>query len=433
MSRPRAASLAAVFAVVFIDLLGFGIVLPLLARYGKYHQADGLTLGALMASFSAMQFLFAPFWGRLSDRVGRRPVLLVGLAGSVVSYALFGWADGLAPDARPLGLSPLGWLFVSRIGAGVAGATITTAQAYIADVTSRENRAKGMALIGAAFGLGFTFGPLIGAPFVSGTLADRPSSAPGYLAAGLSAAALAFAWFFLREPERHAGSAVKPRGRVDLLADPLRAAMVAEIHLTTAAFALFESTLTLLTARLGYADRGNYLVFAFVGFVLTLAQGLLVRRLAPRLRERRMAPLGLALMTAGLLALVFVRPGEAAASGVLFAGLVVTVVGFAFLTSSLSALLSLTAPATEQGAVLGLGQSAGALARITGPVLGLWLFDRSPTATYALAAAAMAVGLVTIVPVLAAVRRSGRDDVSEAAVDPAEAIPPPVDAAGRIG
>ena len=160
---PRKASLLVIFLTVFIDLLGFGMVLPLLPIYAKDfarqldlsegHTQVGLLIGLLMSSFSLMQFIFAPLWGRLSDRVGRRPVLMVGLAGSVVFYSLF----GIATVYRSLPL-----LFVSRIGAGIAGATISTAQAYIADATSLENRAKGMALIGAAFGLGFTFGPLFG-------------------------------------------------------------------------------------------------------------------------------------------------------------------------------------------------------------------------------------------------------------------------------
>ena len=187
-----------IFVTVFIDLLGFGIVLPLLPRYGEHFGLDRL-LGPLMASFSAMQFLFAPFWGRLSDRVGRRPVLLVGLAGSTVFYGLFGFATSLGNGGEFLGLSVIPWLFITRIGAGIAGATIPTAQAYIADSTTAEGRGKGMALIGAAFGIGFTFGPLLGAMFVSSELDGPPSPMAGYVASGLSA--LAFLWAVARLPE----------------------------------------------------------------------------------------------------------------------------------------------------------------------------------------------------------------------------------------
>ena len=186
-----------IFLTVFIDLLGFGMVLPLLPIYAKQFAVDesGWIIGLLMSSFSAMQFLFAPMWGRFSDRVGRRVVLMIGLTGSVVFYALF----GLAAAQRSLAL-----MFVSRIGAGLCGATIGTAQAYIADVTTRETRARGMALIGAAFGLGFTFGPLIGAAALISSGSDEQigtSPWPGYVAAMLSSMALLMAFFWLPESQ----------------------------------------------------------------------------------------------------------------------------------------------------------------------------------------------------------------------------------------
>src|SRR4051812_16422012 len=191
MDSLRRGSLVVIFLTVFIDLLGFGMVLPLLPIYAKQFTSDksGLLIGLLMASFSAMQFLFAPMWGRLSDRIGRRPVLMIGLAGSIVFYTMF----GLATMWRNL----VG-LFVSRIGAGIAGATIPTTQAYIADTTSLQERAKGMALIGAAFGVGFTFGPLFGYLALPSGEGD-PGPGPGFAAAALSAVALALAYFKLPE------------------------------------------------------------------------------------------------------------------------------------------------------------------------------------------------------------------------------------------
>src|SRR5579883_631516 len=165
--KSNRSALLIIFLVVFIDLFGFGIVLPLLPRYGKdfiapelSNTARGLILGALMSSFSAMQFIFAPIWGRVSDRIGRRPILLLGLLSSVVFYSLFGVASMFGKEGwRELGLM---LLFISRLGAGIAGATLGTAQAAIADSTSPANRSRGMALIGAAFGIGFFFGPLLG-------------------------------------------------------------------------------------------------------------------------------------------------------------------------------------------------------------------------------------------------------------------------------
>lgn len=413
MPRSRAASLAAIFAVVFIDLLGFGIVLPLLARYGKFFEADAW-LGALVASFSAMQFLFAPAWGRLSDRVGRRPVLLVGLAGSAASYAVFGIATGMEKDATLLGLSPLAWLFISRIGAGIAGATISTAQAYIADVTGAAERAKGMALIGAAFGAGFTFGPMLGAAFVSDDPNAAPSPYPGYLAGALSALAFIFAAIVLKEPERHLTSASAARsGRWAMLSEPVRLALFGQIFLTTGAFAIFESTLALLSGHLGYSDRENFYLFAFVGITLTVAQGLLVRRLAPRLREHRMAPIGIILLAVGLATLAFLESGGDVITVAFYGALMLCVIGFAFVTPALQSLLSLTTRADQQGVVLGLGQSANALARIFGPLVGVWLFQRSVPLAYGASAGVMLLGLAAIFPVLAVLKRHVIDEPAD--------------------
>ncbi len=189
-TTPPKGALLTVFLVVFIDLLGFGIVLPLLARYADTvltktslpASSYGLIIGLLMSTFSLMQFIFAPIWGRISDRVGRRPILILGLAGSVVFYALFGYAstEGVREQDATLALI---LMFVARIGAGIAGANISTAHAVIADCTPKEKRAHGMALIGIAFGIGFTFGPLL-AGFTMWLAPDRLELA-GYSAAVL--------------------------------------------------------------------------------------------------------------------------------------------------------------------------------------------------------------------------------------------------------
>ena len=213
MNSPRRGSLLVIFLTVFIDLLGFGMVLPLLPIYAKQFTTDksGMVIGLLMASFSAMQFLFAPMWGRLSDRIGRRPVLMIGLAGSVLFYTLFGLATVW---------KSLAGLFISRIGAGIAGATIPTTQAYIADTTSLEGRAKGMALIGAAFGVGFTFGPLFGYLALPSGEGD-PGPGPGFAAAVLSAVALGLAYFKL--PESLSAKSTSAAQAVRLFFAPRRA------------------------------------------------------------------------------------------------------------------------------------------------------------------------------------------------------------------
>ena len=242
MTEPRKGSLLVIFLAVFIDLLGFGMVLPLLAIYARdFGTKNGMVIGLLVASFSAMQFIFSPMWGRLSDRIGRRPVLMIGLAGSVIFYSLFGLATVWKSMA---------WLFVSRIGAGIAGATITTAQAYIADVTTLQNRGKGMALVGAAFGLGFTFGPLFGGlAFLGNSTVPRPE--PGYAAALLSLCGLIFAYFMLPEslnPEsKSAGKKLFDFGALRVaLRLPSIGPLLLTVFVCILAFANFETTLSLL-------------------------------------------------------------------------------------------------------------------------------------------------------------------------------------------
>jgi MFS family permease len=397
---PRSA-LFIVFLVVFIDLLGFGIVLPLLPLVGdqyleaivpggKENRAGGAILGLLMAAFSAMQFLFAPVWGRLSDRIGRRPVLLIGLAGSVVFYALLGYAFTLPVSSAGLVMV---LLFVARIGAGLAGATISTAQAVIADCTPPEKRKHGMALIGAAFGFGFTFGPLIGFLALS-WFRDTPS-ATGYTAAGLSLVALLLGVWLLPETRRSGGESTARRRWLDMgalrtaLANPGIGPVILTFFLATLGFASFEVTLALLNKdAMRLEEEDNFLIFAYVGFVF-LTQGFLYRRLANRLSEPTFMAIGIALMSLGVLSLGGVSyaalsgPTTEDAQGVLrvwqLASLTLAVVGFAFLTPSAQALISRRTSPDRQGEVLGVNQSASALARILGPIFGLTLYKLTDT------------------------------------------------------
>lgn len=454
--------LLVIFVTVFVDLLGFGIVLPLLPRYAEHylppaaqvqeeHQTDqttssqdrvsndledavsgkstkrrgeGLILGCLMASFSAMQFLFAPMWGMISDRIGRRPVLLIGLAGSTIFYALFALVTQWGNSGPILGYSPLVWLFVTRIGAGISGATIPTAQAYIADTTDEKSRGKGMAIIGAAFGIGFTFGPLIGAAFVPTTLDAPPSSAPGYVAAALSGLAFLFGLTSLPESLKR-GNAVKSSSHgwmtlgatVRVISHRALGPIILAVFLTTFAFAQFETTLAMLTKRIGMADRQNFYIFAYIGLILTLAQGLFVRRLIPKLGEFRMAMLGVSLMTIGLLLIgqtaQVSETSQANSVWMLVAVLPVSVIGFSCTTPALQAMLSLSSGEDEQGEVLGVGQSISALARIAGPVAGLMLQDRGRALPYWSGAALMAVSLLLVwrLKTVAKTSKSHQEDV----------------------
>lgn len=443
----RRAATFLVFLVVFIDLLGFGIVLPLLPLYADdllepLYPGDenaigrGVLLGLLMASFSAMQFLFAPFWGRLSDRLGRRPILLLGLGGSVVFYTLFGVASDIG--AQGYLRTAVVLLFVSRLGAGLAGATIGTAQAVIADTTTPERRARGMALIGAAFGIGFTFGPLLGFASLFVPLAGSP----GYLAALLSLSALLFGLARLPETRQPGAMPTGLRRRVfdwdgmrRVLATPSVGMLVVTFFLATFAFGGLESTLALVNrllltgqdlnraerARLmtkeaaRTTERLNFLVFAYVGVVLMLVQGVFYRRLVQRVGELRFLRAGLVGLTLGLLGGVAVlwlradlapRPPPDGGAGnfwermpLLLCGLgvmTVAVIGFALLTPSVQALISRRSDPQRQGEVLGVNQSAAALARILGPFVGLSLFDVLPSHILPYAFGAVLLALVFV-------------------------------------
>ncbi len=420
----RKGSLLVIFLTVFIDLLGFGIVLPLLPIYAKDiaaqmnleadHMQVGIIIALLMSSFSAMQFLFAPLWGRLSDRIGRRPVLIVGLAGSVVFYAMFGVATVM--KSLPL-------LFISRIGAGLAGATISTAHAYIADVTSKENRARGMALIGAAFGLGFTFGPLLGYLAVPSGTGD-PGPGPGYAAAALSAVALVLAIFKLPESLKPGTAGENGRRRwfdrralSDAVATPGIFVLLLASFICVFSFANLESTLSLILKNVDFGYDFTFqqicLTYAFIGIVLAIVQGGIVRPLAKRVREPVLAAVGTLIEIVGFGILVYstTRP----TLPLLLGGLAIVVSGFAFMTPSLNAMLSRWTDPEKQGGILGLGQSMSSLARILGPLAGVPLVENRTLAEtlgvkaavlpLGLAASMMAVGLVLIL--LAASR--GRD------------------------
>jgi MFS family permease len=415
-------TLAIVFLVVFIDLLGFGIVLPLLPLFsegyvsalgfgGKESKAGGAILGLLMASFSAMQFLFAPLWGRVSDRIGRRPILLLGLCGSVFCYALFGYASDL-----PLGQASLALalLFAARLGQGVAGATIATAQAVIADCTTPERRKVGMAMIGAAFGIGFTFGPLIG----FGALKEFPEhhGATGYAAAGLSLLALVLGLVLLPETRQLRNAPIDRKwlnmgGLRLVVRSSALAPVVLTFFLATLGFASFEVTLSLFNKEaLGLSDDYNFLIFAYVGFTLLLTQGLLYRRLAPHLSEATFMTIGIAAMALGVCSLGCVswlasevKPGFELLLTLTLLSLTAAVIGFAFLTPSAQALISRRTDPGRQGEILGVNQSAAAMARILGPIFGLTLYKWQPSHLLPYAFGGLLVALM--LPLMPRIRR----------------------------
>jgi DHA1 family tetracycline resistance protein-like MFS transporter len=350
--------LAIVFATVFLDLVGFGIVIPLLPLYAGRFGAGPVAVAWLLAVYSLMQFLFAPWWGRVSDRVGRRPVLLLGLFGSAASYLAFGLAGSLAV------------LFAARAVSGFAGANVGVAQAYVADVTRPEDRAKGMGMIGAAFGLGFIFGPAIG-----GVLSGYGAAAPFFGAAAVTLANALLATVRLPEslpPERRSahphgfGLAERARALVGSGTPGRLRAIYAAAFFATVAFAAMEGTFSLWAdARWHLPRHGISYLFAYIGVVSVIAQGGIVGRLAPRVGAGRTAAGGIGLIALGLM-------GIALAPSIpwLLLPLAVLALGHGTASPSLSTLISHAGGPGEQGRMLGVNQSLSALGRVLGPVWG---------------------------------------------------------------
>jgi DHA1 family tetracycline resistance protein-like MFS transporter len=349
--------LVIIFITVFIDLLGFGIIIPLLPFYAQSFGASAFTIGLLGTSFSLMQFIFSPIWGRWSDKIGRKPIILLGLMGSCVSYLALALATSL----------PL--IFFARIIGGIAGANIPTAQAYIADVTTPENRAKGMGMVGAAFGLGFIFGPAIG-----GLLSRFGPEAPMWFASALCFGNFVAAWFLLPE-SRKVTAETKTLGRMEAfrhaLTNPALVLLLALYFIVTMAFSSFEATFALFSeARFGFTSTSIGFLFAFIGVVLALIQGVLVHKVVKRVGEARLIPAAIFCIAlgVGLVPFVWSVPTLLVALGIL-------AVGMGFNNPSLSSMVSRLSNKDDQGGILGLASSLASLGRVVGPAAGGFLYD----------------------------------------------------------
>jgi MFS transporter, DHA1 family, tetracycline resistance protein len=360
-ARYQQRSMPILFLIVFIDLVGFGLVIPLLPFYAERFAASPLQMTTLFATYSLMSMVTAPLWGRLSDRVGRRPVLMASMAAAALAYLWLAFA------------SRLWMLFAARAFAGACAGNIAAAQAYIADVTPPERRAQGMGMIGAAFGLGFIIGPVLGGMIAGNDLATADLATPGLIAAGLSLAACLGVVLLLPE-SRSAASAPVSHGRIAAVRaaflQPALAQLLAVFFLAILAFAGMETTFAWWgIAQFGWGPRPIGFVFFYVGLLSALMQGVLIGPLTRRWGEEWLMLSGLALISLGLLALSLTRGLMPLA-----VALTALALGMGAMQPSLNSLISRRAGAAEQGEVMGVAQSVGSLSRVLGPLLAGALF-----------------------------------------------------------
>ena len=360
--------LVVIFTTVFIDLVGFGIVIPVLPFYaeGTRFNASPRTVGLLFASYSIMQLIFSPILGRLSDKHGRRPVLLLSIIGTGIGFLVLGLAKTVL------------MLFIGRILDGITGGNISTAQAYIADITTKENRAKGMGLIGAAFGLGFIFGPAIG-----GILSQWGIHVPFFFAATLCFANAVLLYFRLPEtvtadhPAKHKAGGRSWRQVANALKQPRLGFVLIIYFLFIVAFSIMTTSFSLYTMfRFGYDAQHTGYLFAYVGLIAVIIQGGLIGRLVKRFGELPLVIFGAFCFAISLFAVPFVGPAAGGLAGLLIGGGVFSM-GNSLATPALTSLASKSVDASQQGVVLGVTQSTASLARAVGPSLAAVLISSS--------------------------------------------------------
>jgi len=369
-----------IFLVVFFDLLSFGIVIPILPYYSRTFGASAFSLGWLMAAYSIAQFFFAPIWGSLSDRIGRRPVLLATIllgASAMVATALAGsfWL-----------------LLLARLLAGAFAGNISTATAYIADITTEKDRAKGMGVIGAGFGLGFIFGPALGG-ILSTT--EHGFALPILVAAGLGFLNFLFAFFVLDEPEQIKAPVSRSRlaGLREAFANPRTAFPIGLFFLHTLAFTQLEVAFGFYVLfKFGFEAHGAGWLLAGMGLVSALLQGGLIGRLAKKFGEVKLLPFGFLVMGAALIAAPFAP--DAFVFSICLLGIAT---GMGISSPSLSSLVSKGAPVSERGTVMGVYQSGSSLARVLGPPVAGLLYDRvSPGAPLFVSGIVVLLGLLIV-------------------------------------
>lgn len=406
---PNKSLLGIIFFTVFIYLVGFGILIPIIPILSREFGATAFQTGLLMSVYSFMQFIFAPFWGKLSDRMGRRPILLFCLVGEAFSYLVFAWARSLE------------WLFVARILAGFFGASISTASAYISDITPPNERSKGMALIGAAFGLGFVVGPAIGGGLAvwgqhiveSYQLQTNvhlfQMSFSALWVGGLCLATFFFGLKFLKESLQEKNKNPHGKKRFKLLAHYLgqktMGAMLSVYFLSSLAMSGMEATLILFMGeKFGWELKQVSFGFAYIGIITIICQGFIVRRLIPILGERMTLRIGLSSFAIGLAGIAF-------APSIAWMGVTMTflAIGTSFSNPSALGSISLLAPSAEQGVTMGVAQSLASLGRILGPALGGLLYQNiSITSPFIISGLMALTALVTVIMISKNLPDSGK-------------------------
>jgi len=353
-------SLLNIFLIVFIDLLGFGIVIPILPYYAESFGASALTLGLLLVCYSGMQFFFAPYWGNLSDKIGRRKVLLICILGIALSLLILGFAPTLT------------WLFIGRILAGFFGANISVASAYVADITQPENRAKGMGMVGAAIGMGFLFGPALG-----GILSQWGYGTAAFVAAGLAFLNFVFAYFTLVEPKISEEERGEHRSRFtwDLwwktIRNPETGLAVSISFLVSMGHAQIETILAyFLLVRFDLGAMHAGFIMAFMAVFMVAIQGGAIGPLVKKIGEVKLLLFGIAFAT---LTITVAAPSKSLPLLVAFLSLYA--VGYGVVNPALMGLISCYASRKEQGITMGVYRSSASLARIIGPLLAGFLFD----------------------------------------------------------
>jgi DHA1 family tetracycline resistance protein-like MFS transporter len=393
--RPGHKSRLIIFLTVFIDLLGFGIVIPFLPLFAeRMHIAAG-GIGLILAAYSIAQFICAPILGRVSDRIGRRPVIMLGLLGSSISYVIYGFAGSFA------------MLLISRAVHGICAATVSTAQAYIADTTDEAGRARGMGMIGAAFGLGFVLGPAIG-----GILGHTSLRTPVFFAAMLTFANLIFAAMALPESHRP-----EPGARIDLtaaasripgfspeLGNPFLMRMFTIAFLMTTGMAVFEVTFAIMIpAVYGYGALGVGVLLAYAGLIQAITQGYLLGKLVAQLGERMVLMAGVIIFIVGIAPLA-----NLGSHALMMVFLAMLSLGYGFASPAIATLISKVSERQFQGEALGVNQSAMSLARIAGPIAGGLLYQFfGPAAPY-YASGVLAAAAFIILPARSASSIDGR-------------------------